>query len=251
MVASIEAILQHAPDEEPFTKKGLDTAIKSLKKGKCPGPDDIPNEILLKANKNTRNIYLDMFNHIITQGVISEQWLIGNITTFYKGNGVKGKCSNEKGIILASNVGKLFERMVSNRATTKAQMTDAQAGGKKGRTTVDHLLAFKEAVNSARTKEGPVYATFLDVTKVYDKAWIDAILFAMYKRLITSKLGKIVKQPSQQSSTQNMGNKKNQNQRQHATGGVLSVLQYSLLMEYKWSSTKKTWGLKYLTPPQN
>ena len=31
-------------------------------------------------------------------------------------------------------------------------MTDAQAGGKKGRATVDHLLAFKEAVNVARTQ---------------------------------------------------------------------------------------------------
>ena len=61
-------------------------------------------------------------------------------------------------------------------------MTDAQAGGKKDRATVDHLLAFKEAVNSARTEKVQVYATFLDVAKAYDKTWIDAILYIMYKR---------------------------------------------------------------------
>ena len=235
MVASIDAILQHAPDEEPFTEKELDTAIKSLKKGKCPGPDNIPNEIFIKANKNTKKVYLKMFNHIITQGVIPEQWQNGNITRLYKGKGVKGKCSNERGITLASNVGKLFERMVNNRATTTAQMTDAQAGGKKGRATVDHLLAFKEAVNSARKKKGPVYATFLDVTKAYDKAWIDAILYVMYKRGITSKLWKTIKKLNENLTatihTKHGPTRKIKIKDSIRQGGVLSVLQYALLMD--------------------
>ena len=73
-----------------------------------------------------------------------------------------------------------------------------------------HLLAFKETVNSARTKKGPVYATFIDVTKAYDKAWIDAILYVMYKRGINSKLWKTtkkinLKKTSQQPSTQSTG----------------------------------------------
>ena len=85
----------------------------------------------MKATGNTQKVYLKMLNHILEKGSIPEQWLNGNMTRLYKGKGTKGKCSNERGITLASNVGKLFERMVNNRATTKAQMTDAQAGGKK------------------------------------------------------------------------------------------------------------------------
>ena len=88
---------------------------------------------------------------------------------------------------------KLFDRMVSNRATTTAKVTDAEADGKKGRATVDHLLAFKETVNSAKMKKGPVYATFFDATKAHDKAWIGAILYVIYKRGITSKLWEIMK----------------------------------------------------------
>ena len=64
---------------------------------------------------------------------------MGEITRLYKGKGKKGKCSNERGITLASNFGKLFERIVNNRITPKINMTEAQAGGQKGKATVDHL----------------------------------------------------------------------------------------------------------------
>ena len=235
IVASVDAILQDAPNEEPFTGKELDKAIKTLRRGKCPGPDNIPNEAFIKASANTRKVYLKMFNHILEKGNIPEQWLNGNITRLYKGKGTKGKCSSERGITLASNVGKLFERMVNNRATTKAQMTDAQAGGKKGRATVDHLLAFKEAVNAARSQKLPVYATFLDVTKAYDKAWIDAILYVMYKRGVNSKLWQIIKKLNE-NLTANIHTKYGPTRKitikdSIRQGGVLSVLQYALLMD--------------------
>ena len=46
---------------------------------------------------------------------IPPQWKEGSLKRLYKGKGVKGKCSNERGITLASNVGKPFERLVNNR----------------------------------------------------------------------------------------------------------------------------------------
>ena len=42
-------------------------------------------------------------------------------------------------------------------------MAEAQAGGQKGKATVDHLL---------RLKNKDAYITFLDVTKACDKAWL-------------------------------------------------------------------------------
>ena len=83
IVASVDVILQDAPNEEPFTEIELDNAIKSLKKGKCPGLDNIPNEIFLKATGNTHKVYLKMLNHILEKGIIPEQWLNGNITRLY------------------------------------------------------------------------------------------------------------------------------------------------------------------------
>ena len=168
IVASVDAILQDAPNEELFTEKELDNAIKSLRKLKCPEPDNIPSEIFLKATGNTRIMYLKMLNHILEKGSIPEQWLSGNITRLYKGKGTKGKCSNEGGITLASNVGKLFERMVNNRATATAQMTDAQAGGKKAEPLSTTSLPTNSSQLDQNTKT-PVYATFLHVTKAHVK----------------------------------------------------------------------------------
>ena len=47
----------------------------------------------------------------------------------------KGKCSNERGITLWSNMGKLFERIMNNRLTKTVKITDA-----KQVATADHLF---------------------------------------------------------------------------------------------------------------
>ena len=57
-------------------------------------------------------------------------WQEGEICRLYKGKGKKGKCSNERGITLSSNFGKLYERLVNERVLTEINITEAQAGGK-------------------------------------------------------------------------------------------------------------------------
>ena len=60
-------------------------------------------------------------------------------------------------------------------------MSNDQAGGKKGTATVDHLAILKEAIDEAKKRKKPAYMVFLDVTKAYDKAWLDAIMYVMHK----------------------------------------------------------------------
>ena len=42
-VKKLEAYLENAKDETPFSMKELEIAIRTLKTRKCPGPDNIPN----------------------------------------------------------------------------------------------------------------------------------------------------------------------------------------------------------------
>ena len=79
---------------------------------------------------------------------IPEEWQEGEIIRFYKGKGKKGKCSNERGITLGSNMGKLFERIMNNRLTKTVNITDAQAGGQKGKATADHLLILNTIIKN-------------------------------------------------------------------------------------------------------
>ena len=56
---------------------------------------------------------------------------------------------------MSSNMGKVFERIINNRVTKMTHISDAQAGGKEGRSTVDHLLILKEVIRMKKVKKQP------------------------------------------------------------------------------------------------
>ena len=87
--------------------------------------------MFIESNNTTRKIYLNIFNQIHEKEEIPEAWLHGQILRLYKAKGIKGKCSNERGITLASNVGKLYERIINERIKKVVHITEAQAGGKR------------------------------------------------------------------------------------------------------------------------
>ena len=74
-------------------------------------------------------------------------------------------------------MGKTFKRLLNNRILKTIRTTSNQAGGRKGMSTTDHILKIKELINHNKTNKKKTYITFLDVTKAYDKAWLDAIMY--------------------------------------------------------------------------
>lgn len=182
-----------APPMKEFTMKELNEVIKTLKKKKATGPDNIPNEFLINADHNVKQHILKTFNSVTMNEDIPDQWKTGTLTRIYKGKGDKGKCSNERGITLASNIGKTYERLVNNRIQQDLYISEAQAGGRKGKATVDHILAVNELVKSSKKKKKTVYIAFLDVTKAFDKAWLEALLHVISNRGIVDKMWNLVK----------------------------------------------------------
>ncbi|GBP53239.1 hypothetical protein EVAR_88123_1 [Eumeta japonica] len=59
-------------------------AIKSLKKGKAPGEDNISNELLIRTSPIILNTLTNLFNEILTTEDIPHQWTTSTITLFYK-----------------------------------------------------------------------------------------------------------------------------------------------------------------------
>ena len=119
-------------DIDPILTTEITEAIHKLKNGKATGPDEIPNEIFTKAEPQTIEVYRKALQTIADNRDIPERWQKGQIIRPYKGKGKRGKCSNERGITLASNFGKLFERILNNRAKEKINITENQPGGQKG-----------------------------------------------------------------------------------------------------------------------
>ena len=234
-VKDIEENINDLQEEPPFIPEELITVIKSLKPGKAPGPDGIPNELLKRANEQTLPIYLEEMNKILKNMEIPPQWTEGDLKRLYKGKGKKGKCSNERGITLASNIGKTFERLVNNRIIPLVNMSDAQAGGIKGRATVDHILILKEMIHISKLQKQETLLTYLDVTKAYDKAWLDAIMYVLHKQGVKTPIWLVVKRlnsnlkttiQTKHGPTRQINIKDSIRQ-----GGVLSVILYALLMD--------------------
>ena len=234
-VAQINNNMKNLPDPEPISIKEINDTIKSLKRNKATGPDGIPNEAMIEANQKTRRMYVEVMNAILKERTPPPQWQKGHIKRLYKGKGKRGMCSNERGITLASNIGKMYERIINNRVAESIEMTQAQAGGQKGRSTTDHILIIKELMQKAKEDKKPIYIAFLDVTKAYDKAWLDAIMYVMHKTGLRDSLWQVVKNLNENLTaklqtkyglTRDINIKDSIRQ-----GGVLSVVQYALLID--------------------
>ena len=219
-----------------ITTKEFNKAISKMKNGKACGPDDIPNEAITKADKDIRNTYKNIIEGIINKKEnIPIQWKNGNIITIYKGKGKKGLLKNERGITLSSNMGKVAERIIANKITEEINITDYQAGGKKNSSTSDHLTILNNVIYQNKKQKKTTYLCFMDVTKAYDKAWLEGIMHVMNKNGIEGTKWKMTRELS--------NNLKAKVQTRHGPtqefeindsikqGGVLSVIQYATLID--------------------
>ena len=95
--------------------------------------------------------------------------------------------------------------------------------------------SLKNTIKHIRQNRKDAYITFLDVTKAYDKAWLDAILYVMHKEgtdLSTWKLVKELNSNLKATLKTKHGNTRQINIKDSIRqGGVLSVIQYALLMD--------------------
>ena len=129
----------------------------------------------------------------------------------------------------------MFERLVNNRMTPEVNMSDAQAGGIKGRATVDHTLVLKELVHLAKKERKGATLIFMDVTKAYDKAWLNAIMYVLHKQGLKGRVWKIIKDLKSNLKT-TIQTKFGPTRQIRITdsirqGGLLFVTLYALLMD--------------------
>ena len=218
---AIQAADQQEKKIENITYKELNKVIKKLKRKKSLGPDKIPNETFIEPNKDTREIFRSALNRIHEKEEIPESWQLGHILRLYKGKGIKGKCSNERGITLASNPGKLYERIINERVKKQVQLTEAQAEGIAWSATCHHLTILDQTIQEIREEKKTAYIIFLDVQKAYDKAWLNGILYALNQNGVSGKnlimIKKINTNLKSQNPYQRRPHQRDQNQRQHKT----------------------------------
>ena len=125
--------------------------------------------------------------------------------------------------------------MINERILKKLNITDAQAGGKKGSATVDHILILKEVIKLAKKKGINLDISLLDVTKAYDKAWLTGIMYVLYKQGLQDNHWTMVKKLNENLTARiqtKHGNTRTIKIKDSIRqGGVLSTTLYGILMD--------------------
>ena len=167
-------------EEDLFTMDELREEVRSLKSNKAPGPDNIPNEVLKIVVDTCPDVLLNVFNACLRQGVFPRAWKVQNLVLLRKGDKPVNEPSSYRPLGLLDTMGKLLEALILRRMRKilERKYSDRQYGFRKGRSTVDAILAVLDVVREGKKKTGKRHGfcavIALDIRNAFNSArWID------------------------------------------------------------------------------
>ena len=169
-----------------FDVDEVKNAIRELKTGKAAGHDLIILELYINASEVLAPVLTCLFNNVFQNGYFPSIWTNGIIVPLHE-KGSLNNVDNYRGITLLSTLGKLFTRVLNNRlmlwADSHSILIDAQAGFRKGRSTVDNTFILHYIVNVCLNQNQRLYCSFIDFRKAFDYVNRDCMWYKMiFKR---------------------------------------------------------------------
>lgn len=134
--------LSNYDDVPDITVDEIQSALQEMKNNKSLGDDNIPIDVLKIANIKCMNDISNIFNYILKNEKIPDDWLKSTIILLYK-KGDKSEINNYRPISSIPHLYKLFMKIILNRLQDKMdeyQSVD-QAGFRKHYSTTDHLFS--------------------------------------------------------------------------------------------------------------
>lgn len=163
-----------------ITVEEVRRAIRGIRnKNSSPGTDGIEYIMIKLLPDNYTNIITDIFNEILMQGYIPEEWRQYQVIFIDK----TGK-DRVRPISLSSCFGKLYERVINERLNWWAEHNKIydknQNGFRRGKSCLENIARLTTSIRTANYKNQGTLAAFLDVTAAYDNVRYNVLI----KRLI-------------------------------------------------------------------
>lgn len=168
-------------DDPPFTLGELEQVFRSLNRGRAPGLDGIPLELVEVAFETNKRLFLHIANSCLARGVFPSRWKVASLVLFNK-EGKDGKDpSSYRPICLLPAWSKVLDRLVVNRLLyhlmSRGLMAPNQFGFIPGRGTEDAIAAVYETVKAHWSNGLCTCLISLDVKSAFNNAWWPAILY--------------------------------------------------------------------------
>lgn len=175
-----------------ITQEELYAACKRIGDNKTPGPDGIPNKALKFAIRERPDIFIQVFQKCLAEGVFPNQWKLQNLVLIPKGSKSPEGATSYRPICLLNSMGKILERIIYDRLLQHAEQREAlsehQYGFRKSRSTIDAVNMVKKiatnAIAGTRWKEGSKQycaVVTLDVKNAFNSANWNYIKRALFK----------------------------------------------------------------------
>ena len=172
--------------------------ISKLKSRKAPGLDRINNEMLKCSYLIIPQLYLKLFNLILSSSHFPDIWCSDLITPIYK---VGNRCDpgNYRGICVSSCLGKLFCSILNARLLNFCQENNilhpSQIGFQPGFRTSDHIFSLKTIIDDqiGNKKNGKLFTCFVDFKKAFDSVWHSGLLYRLLQYNVGGKFYDLIK----------------------------------------------------------
>ena len=180
-----------------FTKDEIRKAINKLNSGKSPGFDSITKEHIKAAGQCMIDFMYFILTWIVTLEYIPKNFRTGIQVPLYKGkNASILDPNNYRGITLLSTFNKIFEILVWARIEgwwhENNVVLEAQGACRKGVSSLHSAMMLQETISENLGESGKVFVAYLDVSKAFDRVWIQGLFYQLYQAGLKGKIWRLL-----------------------------------------------------------
>ena len=157
-------------DNYPILSEEVEAAVKSLKKGKSAGADNVSAELVLTGGEAMISALLIFCNKIWQTGEWPTPWTQSLIITLPK-NGNLQLCQNYRIISLISHPSTVMLKILLNRLKPQAEkiIAEEQAAFRPGRSTTEQIFNLRILCEKYLQHQQDLYHVFIDFKKAFDR----------------------------------------------------------------------------------
>ena len=132
----------------------IDIAAAKLKKGKAPGPDGIPVEVMQLLTCERREVLMNIYNDIMGTATFPPSWKTARLVLIEKPKKMN-EITSYRPICLLDSAGKILEMIVKDRLeeelVLRGGLSARQFGFRRGYSTVNALNKVVDSINKVKS----------------------------------------------------------------------------------------------------
>lgn len=180
--------------EAPISQEEVENAVHALKRGKAPGVDNVPGELLKHGGPELIKVLTVICQRIWETREWPKDWTQSLIMPLPKKGNLK-LCQNHRTISLISHPSKVMLRVLLNRLKKKSEevLSEERAGFCPKRSTVEQIFNIRLLIEKHLQHQQVLYHNFIDFKKAFDLVWHEGLWQVMRNFNLDTNVIEVIK----------------------------------------------------------